>query len=149
MMKLKSKWVLAGIFSMMATSALAMGDFSHKHEKRFERMAEHLELSVDQKEAVRTIMENRKPQMKSLHKDIRALRKEIREVMQADVLDESKLRQLTQAVASKKADALIIRKQSRDEIKQHLSAEQQTKMAQFKKKMKRRHHERMQERMGW
>jgi len=112
------------------------GKYCDKHGKgfdsRIERMTEHLGLNDEQAKQVRAVRDNYHPQMLALRDKIKANRKQLREVMHADTVDQAKVEKLAQKMGALKADKIILRSKMRVEMNKVLTNEQRKKMSERK-----------------
>ena len=126
-----------------------MGDRYEKHERdghkgkycnkqgkksgyRMEKMIKHLGLSDEQATKVRSIRESFQPKMEALRDKMKDNRKQLREVMHADNIDQSKVKQLAQTMGDLKANKIILRAEMRNEIHKVLTKAQREKMKKHK-----------------
>jgi len=119
-----------------------------KHEKdrgaRIEKMIERLDLDEGQAEQVRNIRDNYHPQMEQLKEKMKDNRQQLRELVQADALDQEQVRVIAEAIGDLKTEKIILRTTMKSEIRMVLTEEQREEMKQWKKRRGfghgRRHH---------
>lgn len=116
------------------------GDDRHHHRHhKMEHILEKLDLDDAQKAQVKQLRASLKEQMKPNYEQLEALHREKREVMQADVLDEGRLRDLMVREAQVKADGVIAKQNTHRQMMELLTPEQTEKLEAMKQKMKDKH----------
>lgn len=99
---------------------------------RMEKMIKHLGLSDEQATKVRSIRESYKPKMEALRNKKKENRKQLREVMHADNIDQNKVKQLAQTMGDLKANKIILRAEMRSNIHKVLTKAQREEMKKHK-----------------
>ncbi len=102
--------------------------YGKKFGKRMEYMIERLELNEEQEKQVRSIRDSYHPKVEALRDKMRDNRKQLRETMHADTIDQAKVKQLAQQIGDLKTDKIILRAQMRNEFHKVLTKEQLEKM---------------------
>ena len=104
----------------------------NKHGKksgyRMEKMIKHLGLSDEQATKVRSIRESFQPKMEALRDKMKDNRKQLREVMHADNIDQSKVKQLAKTMGNLKENKIILRAEMRSNIHKVLTKAQREEM---------------------
>jgi len=109
-------------------------------EKRFDRMGAKLGLSDEQKEQMKSFRENKKNSMRSLRDQKKSLREQMRQLdPKADDYDQ-KLAEIANTKAELTRSMTIARGESRKQMAQILTPEQQEKMQEMRKYKKGGHH---------
>ena len=85
------------------------------------------DLSDDQKQQVKSILDSHRDQMQQNAEKMRGLQEAMRTLVEADTIDESAIRAKSAEIASAEADALILQAKMRAEVFQILTPEQQQK----------------------
>ena len=120
------------------------GKYCNKHGKkssgRMEYMIKHLDLSEQQAKQVRSIRENYQPKMQALREKMKENRKELREAMHADTIEQGKIKKLAQTMGELKTNKIMLRSEMRAEIHKVLTKEQREKMKSMKGKHGYKHH---------
>jgi protein CpxP len=91
-----------------------------------------IELTDDQRQQVRSIMESHRDQMQQAGEKMRTAREGMQALIDADTLDESAIRAKSVEVAAAEADAAIMQAKVRAEVFQILTPEQQQKAKEFR-----------------
>lgn len=99
---------------------------------RIERMATELGLSESQLKQVRAVEAKYHPKMQELRGKKKAGRQSLREVMQADNVDQAAVKKLVQQQGDLKVEKIMLRSQMRAEIDKVLTAEQRAKMKEMR-----------------
>ena len=112
------------------------GKYCDKDDKhfgsRFERMTERLNLSEGQTKQVRSIRDNFRPKITTLADKMRDNRKQLREVMHEDTIDQGKVKQLAQVIGDLKTDKIILRAEMKAKMHKVLTKEQREEMKEWK-----------------
>ncbi len=126
--------------TMGQPESYAKGDRRHGHrgEGGIEHMAERLNLTAEQRGAIREIVDRKRPQMRELRDKMRANRERLQALGQGGALDETELRRLADAQGQLMAEMIVLRAKTRSEISAVLSEEQRRQLEQ----MRERRHER-------
>lgn len=112
-----------------------------RHAQRgagFERKLEQLDLTAEQRGAIRAIVDRTRPQMHELREQMRANREQLRALGQVATLDEGELRRLANVQGQLLADMIVLRTKMRSEINAVLNDEQRRQLEQ----MREQHHKR-------
>jgi periplasmic protein CpxP/Spy len=91
-----------------------------------------LNLSEDQQAQLRKIRQARQPEFKAAGEKIRAAREGMRQLMEADSINESAIRSKAAEVAAAEAEVAILNARVRQESLQILTAEQQQKLKELR-----------------
>ncbi|MBN1865254.1 MAG: Spy/CpxP family protein refolding chaperone [Victivallales bacterium] len=114
------------------------------------QIMEELNLTEEQREQMKIIHEDYVDQMNAVGEAASAAREAFEDVLDADDLDEDKIRELSKAAAEKNADMLVLRAKMMKELDSVLTPEQKKiadeKKAEFKEKRQARREE-MKQRM--
>lgn len=101
-----------------------------------------LDLSDEQREQIRAIIDSEREQMRSLRDAAQQSREATRKALQADSVDEAKVRQLAHEQADKRVDLQLARQQTRAKIDAVLTAEQRQQLQQQREKRQERRQDR-------
>jgi len=114
------------------------GKYCDKHGKksghRMERMIKHLDLSDEQATQVRSIRDSYQPKMIALREKMKESRKQLREEMHAETIDQDKVKKLAQTIGDLKAEKIILRAEKRNKVHKVLTEEQRNKMKEMKQR---------------
>jgi len=91
-----------------------------------------IELTDDQRQQARSIMESHRDQMQQAGEKMRTAREGMQALIEADTIDESAIRAKSAEVATAEADAAIMQARVRAEVFQILTPEQQQKAKEFR-----------------
>ncbi len=91
-----------------------------------------LELSDQQREEIKTILEGERDQVEADHERMRALGAELREQIENDPYDEEAVRAKATAVASLRVEAAVVRARQFGQIRSVLTTEQLDQLEQMK-----------------
>jgi len=128
----------------------ASSDYHHSADSRSEgqgkegkrafwdKMAERLQLTTEQRASIGAIMEKSKPQTAAIREKIRANRKELRELARNAQIDDSRVQKLARERGNLVAELVTERAKTRHAINQILTDAQQEQMKQMREKN--RHH---------
>jgi Spy/CpxP family protein refolding chaperone len=97
-------------------------------ERHLERMTDRLGLNDAQRAAVRTALDQSRPQLREIQDKLRANRQALRDLTAADTLDENRVRQLAQEQGQLHAEMIVQRTRVRSEIHKVLTPEQRERM---------------------
>ena len=114
----------------------------------FERMAEKLNLSDEQKAQVKTILEDSKTRLKPLMESLKAGHEQIENLGTDGVFNEAQVQQIAVAQAETTKQLIIEKEKTKAQIFAVLTPEQRTQAAQFKEQMKERFKDRFKNRFG-
>lgn len=137
----------------LATQALADRDHGRhgwedrdhqemKHDRggnRYERLAEVLGLSDQQREQIRAIIKTSRETAEPLRQQLRENRQALREASEAASFDEAKIRSLATAGGNLQAELAIHRAQTRQQLRAQLTPEQQALYDKVKPLLAKRH----------
>lgn len=99
-----------------------------KSQYRMEKMIKHLGLNDEQAKKVRSIRESFQPKMEALRSTMKENRKQLREEMHADNIDQSKVKKIAKTMGDLKANKIILRAEMRNEVHKVLTKEQRAEM---------------------
>jgi len=105
----------------------------------------HLDLSDEQKDSLKSLKENNKDTMKASKVAMKPLKKQMHELLSAESLDETAIKDLSIQIAEKKADHMILMASIKKQAIALLTDEQRVelkKMKQKREKKMREHSER-------
>lgn len=91
-----------------------------------------LDLSDDQKAQLKSIAESHRDEFKAIGEKTRAAREGMRELMEADAINEAAIRAKSVEIANADADAMILNAKIRKESMQILTSEQQAKLKELR-----------------
>jgi protein CpxP len=115
------------------------GDGPHAGGAHFKRMATALGLSAQQKQDIKAIFQNNRPQIQPLVKQLVAERKALRTLIHADTVDETAIRAQSAKVAAIQADMAVQHALTGQAVRKLLTPEQVQKLKEFQAKMELRH----------
>ena len=115
----------------------------HGHGQLFSK----LNLSAEQQAAVKTIMTNAGPQMKSIHQEMRSNSLKLRQTQPSDANYANVVAQVTQANGSLHSQMISQREAVRAQVFKVLTPEQQTQLAALQAQMQAKMQAKMQARM--
>ena len=99
-----------------------------KSHYRMEKMIKRLGLGEEQATQVRSIRESFQPKMEALRNKMKDNRKQLREEMHADNIDQSKVKELAKTTGDLKANKIILRAEMRSNIHKVLTDAQRKEM---------------------
>lgn len=99
-------------------------------EARIERMADQLDLTKEQRDKVRAIVDKSRPQTRELRDKLADNRKQLRTLVQQGNAKEADVRKLADAQGKLMADMIVQRTKVRNEIHAVLTPEQREKLQQ-------------------
>jgi len=99
---------------------------------RIDRMIERFDLNDKQTKQMRLIRDTYRPKMDALGDKTKDNRKQLRELMQAESVDQGQVKKLAQVMGDLKADKIILRGEMRAEFNQVLTKEQREEMKNWK-----------------
>ena len=108
----------------VTASAIMGGDGLPPAGRHFKKMATELGLSSQQKQEVKDIFAKSRSQAEPLMKQIKTERHALRELVQADVIDEAAIRAQSAKVAAVEADLAVQRAHVAQQIRAILTPEQ-------------------------
>jgi Spy/CpxP family protein refolding chaperone len=118
------------------------GMYGHgmKHGGRgfnIERMAEHLDLTAEQRSKIESIVEETRPRVKAIREQMRDNRKQLRELSAVGTYDKDAVRKLADAQGDLKADMIMLRTEQKSRIRSVLTEEQRNRMQAMRDKRQR------------
>jgi Spy/CpxP family protein refolding chaperone len=125
----------------------APGPHAWHHHHGTGRLLAKLNLTPQQQAAVKTIMANAGPQMKSIHQEMRANSMKLHQTQPTDASYASVVAQVTQANGSLHSQMITQRESVRAQIFKVLTPEQQTQLVALQAQMRAQMQARMQARM--
>jgi len=105
----------------------------------WEKMADDLKLTTEQRALVKVTVEKAKPRIADLRERMQTNRKALRELRQAGIGDGSRLQALARERGNLVADLTIQRLQMRDDIRQILTDTQREQMKQMREEYRQEH----------
>ena len=102
------------------------------------RLGERLGLTEEQRGKIKTVFESHKAELGPLAQKMMSERKTLRELMQADKVDEAAIRAQAAKVAALEADRAVARAKIMQEIRPLLSAEQKQRLQELKAEWEKR-----------
>ena len=151
-MNRRNKLIIASALLIGAISAggIAFGEgrhhgggdlgFGHGPE-RIERMAERLDLSDEQRDSIRAIVDKARPAFREYGDSLRDNREKLRELAQADDADQAAIRALADAQGGAMADMIVLRTDMMREVRAVLTPEQRKELENRRSHHGRRHGE--------
>lgn len=135
--------LVTAVATVPVTASAYMGDDgppqAGNHGSHFKKMAKELQLTQQQKQQLKEIFAKNRPQAEPLMKQMRAERRALRALIQADTIDEPAIRAQSAKVAAVEADLAVQHARVAKEIRAILTPEQIAKekelQAQRDKKM--------------
>ena len=103
--------------------------------ERIERMAERLDLSDEQRDAIRAIVDKARPSFREYGDNLRDNREKLRELAQTENADQTAIRTLADAQGDTMADMIVLRTDVMREVRAVLTPEQREEL-----KNRRSHH---------
>ncbi|HXI72207.1 MAG TPA: Spy/CpxP family protein refolding chaperone [Verrucomicrobiae bacterium] len=123
--------IIAGGFIISTSLAADNPEASPLRGQMFQRLAERLDLTADQKAQIKTILADEKDALKSLLGQLHDARTVLREAIQAGDANESSVRAASAKAASVEADMAVERMKLFSKISPVLTAEQRQKIDGF------------------
>jgi len=117
------------------------GDRSEMRHERFERMAEVLDLSDQQRQQIRAIIDSSRQTAEPLREQLHENRQALREAGRADTVDEAKIRALATESGKLQGELAIHRVHTRQQLRAQLTAEQQQLFDKIKPLFDKRDHD--------
>ncbi len=112
-----------------------------------ERMTRHLDLTDQQRDQIRQILDNRRDGAAQLDTELRDARDRLHAAIHADVFDETGIRDASAAVALLEADRAVDMARTLQEVRQVLTPEQREKMGEMQQRRREHRQDRMHDRM--
>lgn len=101
---------------------------SHDGDQRFERMADRLDLTDEQRKSVRAMLDQSRPQMRELDDKLRANRQALRDLADSDQVDEKQLRKIAKEQGELHSQMIVQRTQMHQQIRKVLTEEQREQL---------------------
>lgn len=101
------------------------GEMGHHRPRHGMRILRALDLTPEQREAIKAIHENYKPQIQAAHENLVQQRKALRDAVKATPVNEGAIRSAANQVGSGIGDLAILLANRRAEVRAVLTAEQQ------------------------
>ena len=136
---------LGAVFIFAQKGGMKRGGFGGKG---FERIAEKLNLSDEQKAQVKTILEDSKKRIKPLMESLKANHEQIENLGTDGVFNEAQVQQIAAAQAETTKQLVIEKEKTKAQIFAVLTPEQRTQAVQWKAQMKERFKDRFKKRGG-
>ena len=144
----KSNSLVALFFTSILFAAAPAQSMDHHDvkqcDKNMTKMMSTLDLSKDQHHAIKELKDKQHERMEEHHKEMKAIKKAIKEQIRSDNFNETEVRRLAEKKADMMVEMTVSKAKTMHNIRQHLSDEQREKMQEFKKKhheeMKKKHH---------
>ena len=148
----KRFWLPAGLATLIAIPVLAQtGPPGRRHGPppgdgpRMERIFERLDLTDEQREQVRGVLDGHSEATAAEREELRTRREALMELVRAPEIDEAAIRAAAGEVAAIKTDLLVARAALHQELRQLLTPEQIEQLEELRE----RRRERMEERRGY
>lgn len=127
---------LVATVAMLPTTAPAfMGDDGQPPAgKHFKKMAQELGLTAEQKQQIKEVFAKHKPQAEPLMKQLMTERRALRELVQADTVDEAAIKAQAAKIAGVQGDLAVLRAHGFKEIRALLTPEQAAKAKELQAK---------------
>jgi periplasmic protein CpxP/Spy len=109
---------------------MGMGHAGHgmDAERHIDRMADALDLTKEQRDQVRSIVDKSRPATRELQDRLRDNRKQLHALMQQDTVSEKEVRRLADIQGKAIADTIVLRTRVQTDIRSILTPEQRQKM---------------------
>ena len=105
--------------------------FGHHKGGGFERMMERLNVTPEQRTAVRAIVDQSRPQFRQLRDQMVENHKQLRNLIDQGNYDEAQVQQLAQAEGNLKAQMIVLRTKVQSQIRGVLTDQQREQLKQF------------------
>ncbi len=115
---------------------------AHDGMKRMHRAFAQLDLSEQQKASLEALKEANKDTMKASHQTIKSLKEQMRPLLEAEVIDENAVKNLTAQIADLKAEQMIKMASLKKQAIGYLTEEQKMKLEEMKEKRENKRKER-------
>lgn len=141
--------LLAGVALAAPSPAGHDDDFDRetfRQERRLERMVERLDLDRDQAEAIDAVLDAAREDARASRQRLHELRRAIHELLQAETVDETAVRQRFAEKAALEAEAAIRRDRVRRDVLDVLDDEQREQLAELREARLERREERRDDR---
>jgi len=132
-----NKWITLAvatalnIFGLMTTPSLAADASAPAHGRFFQRIAERLNLTDDQKAQIKTILRSERGTLKPLVSSLHTARENLRAAIQASDANETTVRAAAAKVAAVEADLAVERMKIFGKIAPILTDEQRQQLSEF------------------
>ncbi len=121
-------------FGCHRTPHAAMFQGRHDSEQRIERMADRLNVTPEQRTAMRGVVDKYRPELRALADRMRTNRQELRTLQRQDQPDANRLHQLADAQGQALSQTIVLRSEMRSAIHQVLTPEQREQLQQMRGK---------------
>ena len=135
-----NKWIpltLAAVLNLgglTTTPALAADTSAPTHGRFFQRVAQRLNLTDDQKKQIQTVLRSEKDTLKPMLAQLRTARQNLRATIQAGDANETTVRAASAKVAAAEADLAVERMKIYGKIAPILTEEQRRQLSEFKQR---------------
>lgn len=127
--------VVAAIsFSSIQASAFMGGEEIHPAGRQFKKMATELGLSTQQQEEIKGVFAKNRPSGEPLMKQLKSERRALRNLVQADIIDEAAIRAQAVKMGTLQADMAVQHAKLAQEIRAILTPEQIQKFKELQAK---------------
>jgi Spy/CpxP family protein refolding chaperone len=132
--------VTLAITPALAKSGKCGKSYEHgeRQAARLEQLKEKLDLTTQQETEIEGIITSAKTENEAFREEKRLTREEIRKLSRAEVLDETRLRELLSKQSEQRADMMIAKHATRTRINQVLTPEQQEQHETFRQQRQER-----------
>jgi len=114
-----------------------------------ERMTQQLDLTDQQRDQIREILDNHRDGAQKLDQEMRAARDTLHDAIHAEVFDETAIRDAAAAVSLLEADRAVDMARTLSQVRQVLTPEQREKLAEMQQTRREHRQDRMHDRMMW
>lgn len=147
MKSLKATVLGTAIVMGLGLSSFAVSAGEHRYDrdsrsKHHKMMMHKLDLTDSQKEQLKAFKETKRESMRSVRAEMKALKKELRQLMQSEELDRGQLANVLQRQASVKAEMMVQKHAAHKNMRSILTDEQRAKMKELREKAQERHQKR-------
>lgn len=109
------------------------------HLSKLERLADHLDVTDEQRAAIRAIADDSRQQMAELRDEMRANWGQLKELTRQTPLDEAAVRSVADNQGDLKAEMIVMRARQRSEMKAVLTDEQRAQLDELRERKHLRH----------
>lgn len=141
-MSKKLIWLSALVFAFVLGQPGFACDKSNPHcsmHQRFDKLAQELQLTPEQKAKMKTYKEQARASMKANHAQLKALRGQINTLVKSDKIDEAKLNGLVEQVNKIRGNMLKNRIMMQHELYSILTDKQKAKYQELKQGWEKKH----------
>ncbi len=107
---------------------------SGKKHRKYRKLMEKLDLTQEQRESFKAIKERNKKQIIANRSSMKTLKKKIKRLLKAEVIDEPAVREFSAQMAELKTDNMILHAREKKEMLTLLTNEQKEKLEQMKQR---------------